>query len=63
MDGFANFVRILLTTNGLTHTDIYVRRSVEVPGWFRVEKKWDRLSCLQLEAFLVRLLFWNTAVA
>lgn len=43
MNGFVNLVRELLCERGLSKTDVYCDRSVEIPGWYRPEKKWDLL--------------------
>lgn len=41
MDGFVRLVRELLMTAGVPETSIAADRRVELPGWFRAEKKWD----------------------
>jgi hypothetical protein len=50
MDGFVELVRDLLEESGVDKPVIYCERYVELPGWFRPEKKWDLLvvvdSCL-----------------
>jgi hypothetical protein len=50
MDGFVALVRDLLEESGVDKPLIYCERSMELPGWFRPEKKWDLLvvvdSCL-----------------
>jgi hypothetical protein len=50
MDGFVALVRDLLEESGIDKPVIYCERSMELPGWFRPEKKWDLLvvveSCL-----------------
>ena len=43
MNGFVNLVRDLLCENGLPKAHIYCEKSVELPGWYRPEKKWDLL--------------------
>lgn len=43
MNGFLNLVRDLLGEGGLPHAHIYYEKSVEIPGWYRPEKKWDLL--------------------
>ncbi len=44
LDGFANLVTELLCESGLSGPDVCCgRRGVEIPGWFRPEKKWDLL--------------------
>lgn len=50
MNGFVELVRDFLGETGIEKPHIYCDRSVELPGWFRAEKKWDLLivadSCL-----------------
>lgn len=41
MDGFVRLVRDLLIDAKLPETCIATDRQVELPGWFRAEKKWD----------------------
>jgi hypothetical protein len=43
MDGFVELVRDLLEESGVNKPVIYCERQVELPGWFRPEKKWDLL--------------------
>lgn len=43
MDGFVALVRDLLEDSGLEKPVIYCEKSMELPGWFRPEKKWDLL--------------------
>ncbi len=43
MDGFVELVRDLLEESGINKPVIYCERHVELPGWFRPEKKWDLL--------------------
>jgi len=43
MNGFINLVRDLLCESGLPKTHIYCEKYVELPGWYRPEKKWDLL--------------------
>jgi hypothetical protein len=43
MDGFVSLVREYLCTNGLPKAHVYCQRKVELPGWYRPEKKWDLL--------------------
>jgi hypothetical protein len=43
MDGFVALVRDLLEESGVDRPVIYCERFVELPGWFRPEKKWDLL--------------------
>src|SRR5579862_7086274 len=39
MDGFVSLVRDYLCENGLPKTE----KRIELPGWYRPEKKWDLL--------------------
>ena len=41
MDGFVNLVRDLLVEARVPESSIATNRRVELPGWFRAEKKWD----------------------
>jgi hypothetical protein len=43
MNGFINLVRDLLCEGGLSKAHVYCEKHVEIPGWFRPEKKWDLL--------------------
>ena len=43
MDGFISLVRDYLCENGLPKTQIYCEKQIELPGWYRPEKKWDLL--------------------
>jgi len=43
MNGFIDLVRDLLCENGLPRPDVYCEKCVELPGWYRPEKKWDLL--------------------
>jgi len=43
MNGFINLVRDLLCENGLPNAHIFCERYIELPGWYRPEKKWDLL--------------------
>jgi len=43
MNGFINLVRDLLCENGLPKADVYCEKYIELPGWYRPEKKWDLL--------------------
>jgi hypothetical protein len=43
MDGFVRLVRDLLCDNGLPLGSIHHESRIEIPGWFRSEKKWDLL--------------------
>jgi hypothetical protein len=41
MDGFVRLVRNLLTAAKVPEDCIAIDKRVELPGWFRAEKKWD----------------------
>jgi hypothetical protein len=43
MNGFINLVRDLLCESGLSKAHVYCEKYVELPGWYRPEKKWDLL--------------------
>lgn len=43
MNGFINLVRDLLCESGLPKPDVYCEKYIEIPGWYRPEKKWDLL--------------------
>src|SRR5580700_546396 len=43
MNGFINLVRDLLCESGLPKAHVYCEKRVELPGWYRPEKKWDLL--------------------
>jgi hypothetical protein len=43
MNGFTNLVRDLLCKSGLPLAQVYCDNYVEIPGWYRPEKKWDLL--------------------
>jgi len=43
MDGFVSLVRSHLCGKGLPEAHVYCEKRVELPGWYRPEKKWDLL--------------------
>lgn len=43
MNGFVNLVRELLCESGLPKAHVYCEKYIEIPGWYRPEKKWDLL--------------------
>jgi hypothetical protein len=43
MNGFVSIVRDLLCDTGLPKAHVYCDKCVEIPGWYRPEKKWDLL--------------------
>jgi len=43
MDGFVKLVRDCLCENGVARAHVYCEAELELPGWYRPEKKWDLL--------------------
>lgn len=43
MNGFITLIRDLLCENGLPEAHVHCEKYVELPGWYRPEKKWDLL--------------------
>lgn len=43
MNGFVDLIRDLLCDQGLPRAEVYCETSIELPGWYRPEKKWDLL--------------------
>ncbi|HUI73637.1 MAG TPA: PaeR7I family type II restriction endonuclease [Candidatus Acidoferrum sp.] len=43
MDGFVNLVRDQLSRNGVAKAQVFCRKAIELPGWYRPEKQWDLL--------------------
>jgi len=43
MDGFISLVRDYLCENGLARADVHCEKRLELPGWYRPEKRWDLL--------------------
>jgi Restriction endonuclease XhoI len=43
MDGFITLIREFLCENGLPKADVYCENQLELPGWYRPEKRWDLL--------------------
>jgi len=43
MDGFVSLVRDCLCEGGLPKAHIHCESRIELPGWYRPEKKWDLL--------------------
>lgn len=43
MDGFIRLVRDILYDNGIKQAEIIHESRLELPGWYRAEKKWDLL--------------------
>jgi hypothetical protein len=43
MDGFISLVRDYLCENGLPKAHVHCEKRIEIPGWYRPEKRWDLL--------------------
>jgi len=43
MNGFVNLVRDVLGEGGLPKAHVYCEKYIELPAWYRPEKKWDLL--------------------
>jgi hypothetical protein len=43
LDGFVELLRDFLVDARVDHAAIYTSKKVELPGWYRAEKKWDLL--------------------
>ena len=41
LDGFAELIRQLIVDAGISDTAVHRRTRVELPGYYRAEKKWD----------------------
>lgn len=41
MEGFVHLLRDLLLESGVDETELHYDRALELPGWYRPEKKWD----------------------
>lgn len=41
LDGFADLIRTLIVDAGISGTAVHRRTRVELPGFYRAEKKWD----------------------
>jgi hypothetical protein len=41
LDGFADLIRELIVDAGISDTAVHRRTRVELPGYYRAEKKWD----------------------
>ena len=53
MDGFTDLIREMLERAGVLKADIYHKRKVELPGWYRAEKKWDLLVIVDDELLAI----------
>lgn len=40
MNGFIALVRDLLCEGGLPQAEVFCEKALELPGWYRPEKKW-----------------------
>jgi hypothetical protein len=47
MDGFVELVRDFMLDCGIGESCIFCNQAVELPGWFRAEKKWDLLAVVK----------------
>ncbi len=47
MDGFVLLCRDILLDAGLAEADVFWNRRLELPGYFRPEKRWDLLAVVQ----------------
>ena len=43
MDGFVRLIRDVLCEHGLPDAHVHCEKALELPGWYRPEKKWDLL--------------------
>lgn len=43
MDGFIRLIRDVLCEHGLPDAQVHCEKALELPGWYRPEKKWDLL--------------------
>ncbi len=53
LDGFVTLCRELLTEAGLPEADVYWRGKLDIPGYFRPEKRWDLLAVVQGELLAI----------
>ncbi|MFA4986597.1 MAG: PaeR7I family type II restriction endonuclease [Candidatus Brocadiia bacterium] len=44
MDGFVDICRDILIANGVSSADVHSKKSQELPGFFRPEKRWDLVA-------------------
>lgn len=60
MDGFSQLLRELLLGTGVPENAIFAKRRVDLPGWFRPDKRWDLvvvyrgelLACVELKSHI-----------
>jgi hypothetical protein len=60
LDAFVDLLRDFLEEAGLDRPCIYTSRKVELPGWYRAEKKWDLL--IVREAQLIAALEFKSQI-
>ncbi len=53
LDGFVQLCRDLLVESGLPEANVFWRRGLELPGYFRAEKSWDLLAVVDGELLAV----------
>ena len=53
LDGFVQLGRHLLIESGLPEASVYWQKKLELPGYFRPEKRWDLLSVVDNELIAV----------
>jgi hypothetical protein len=51
MDGFIDLICEYLSASGVRDSQVFCRRRVELPGWYRPEKQWDLLVVAGGELF------------
>jgi len=49
MDGFVELVHDLLIENGAPRDSVHFKKRLELPGWYRAEKKWDLVVVIRNE--------------
>lgn len=47
MNGFVRLIREMLLDVGLTEASVHIEKKIELPGYFRPEKKWDLLVVIE----------------
>ena len=55
MDGFIRLFRQMLATAKVPEECIAIDKRVELPGWFRAEKKWDLVVVHQRQLLAARV--------
>jgi len=51
LNGFADLIRTLIVEAGISDTDVHRRTRVELPGYYRAEKKWDLVVVVDSRLF------------